>query len=60
MSDDDDDVDNVDLFQEPAGFYQDDKEPTSTTFALKDGRNIQLRLIGHSPLWVRSSNPYIC
>jgi EEF1A N-terminal glycine/lysine methyltransferase len=43
----------LDLFQEPADFYEAEKPPTSVEYRLKDGQLLNLRLIGHSPLWVR-------
>lgn len=52
ISDNGSDNEQADLFQEPEDFYQKDKPATNTTFVLKDGRVIQLRLVGHSPLWV--------
>jgi hypothetical protein len=59
MSDDDSSIDGGNLFQEPTGYYKPEQEPTSTTFALKDGRTVSLRLVGHSPLWVRIPIPYL-
>jgi hypothetical protein len=59
MSDDDGSVDGGNLFQEPTGYYKPEQEPTSTTFALKDGRTVSLRLVGHSPLWVRIPIRYL-
>ena len=43
-----------DLFQEPEGYYQDEKAPTFDLYTLRSGQRVKLRLIGHSPLWVRS------
>ena len=42
----------LDIFQEPEGFYQADKQPTYVSHRMIDGRDLSLRLIGHSPLWV--------
>lgn len=55
--DSDQDSDVADLFQEPDGFYQPDKPATFTKHTLKDGQIISLRLVGHSPLWVRNATP---
>lgn len=51
--DSDQDSDAVDLFQEPDDFYQPEKPASFTKYTLKDGQVISLRLVGHSPLWVR-------
>lgn len=51
-SDDEDGVISADLFQDPAGFYQPEKSATFTTYTLKTGQTITLRLVGHNPLWV--------
>lgn len=42
----------LDLFQEPADFYRPEKPATFTTYILQNGQNLNLRLVGHSPLWV--------
>ncbi|GAB7353743.1 hypothetical protein MBLNU459_g4137t1 [Dothideomycetes sp. NU459] len=39
------------LFQEPDGYYEPEKEPTFVTHTLLDGRKLNLRLVGHNPLW---------
>ncbi|KAK5062897.1 hypothetical protein LTR84_004973 [Exophiala bonariae] len=50
-SDENDDLGSSDLFQDPEGFYEPDKPATVTSYSLKSGRRIDLRLVGHSPLW---------
>ncbi|KAL2414110.1 Protein N-terminal and lysine N-methyltransferase efm7 [Exophiala dermatitidis] len=50
-SDEEDDPVSLDLFQEPADFYQPEKPATFTTYTLQNGQTISLRLVGHSPLW---------
>jgi hypothetical protein len=50
--DKEDDTTAIDIFQEPADFYQPDKAPTFVNYTLQDGRALKLRLVGHSPLWV--------
>jgi EEF1A N-terminal glycine/lysine methyltransferase len=40
------------LFQEPEGFYQPEKEPTFVKYQMQDGEELNLRLVGHNPLWV--------
>ncbi|KEF55306.1 uncharacterized protein A1O9_08960 [Exophiala aquamarina CBS 119918] len=50
-SDDNDELPSLDLFQDPAGFYPPEKPPSFTTYLMKNGRHINLRLVGHSPLW---------
>lgn len=53
MSDSEEDLD---LFQEPEGFYEPEKEPTFVSHRLIDGRELNLRLVGHNPLWVGDCN----
>lgn len=48
----DDDVASAALFNEPEDFYQPEKPATFTTYTLTNGRLFNLRLVGHSPLWV--------
>ncbi|KAJ4527373.1 hypothetical protein HRR83_000125 [Exophiala dermatitidis] len=48
-SDEEDDPVSLDLFQEPADFYQPEKPATFTTYTLQNGQTISLRL-GHL-LW---------
>ena len=59
-----DDLPSLDLFKDPEGFYQPEKPPTSTSYLMKSGRCITLRLVGHSPLWVGHSHcfvsPFVC
>lgn len=45
------DIDGINLFDDPEGFYAPDKPPTSTTFTTKAGQELNLRLVGNSPLW---------
>lgn len=41
------------MFQEPEGYLQKEKSPTFQSFALDDGKELNLRLVGNNPLWVR-------
>lgn len=47
----------LDMFAEPADYYPPSPKPTTTTYTLRepgsDGkpRTLQLRLVGHNPLW---------
>ena len=59
MSDDDAQADTIDLFQEPDDFYEPEKPPTFIQYTLSDGRQLELRLVGHSPLWVRKKHGLI-
>ncbi|TKA53008.1 hypothetical protein B0A49_11498 [Cryomyces minteri] len=43
--------DSIDLFQEPADYYQPEKEATFATHTLLSGEQLELRLVGHNPLW---------
>ena len=40
------------IFQEPEGFYQPEKEPSFVDYTLQSGLKLDLRLVGHNPLWV--------
>jgi hypothetical protein len=44
---------SIDLFQEPADFYEPEKEDTFATHTLLNGKELTVRLVGHNPLWVR-------
>jgi nicotinamide N-methyltransferase len=48
-----DDEGGLDLFQEPADFYEPEKEATFATHQLLSGKEFTVRLVGHNPLWVR-------
>jgi nicotinamide N-methyltransferase len=47
------DEESIDLFQEPADFYEPEKEATFATHTLLNGKELIVRLVGHNPLWVR-------
>lgn len=40
------------IFKEPEGFYEPEKQPTCVSYQTLNGQVLSLRLIGHSPLWV--------
>ena len=40
------------IFEEPEGFYEAEKEPTFVDYTLQSGLKLNLRLVGHNPLWV--------
>lgn len=42
------------IFEEPEGFYQAEKEPSFVDYTLQSGLKLNLRLVGHNPLWVSS------
>lgn len=42
----------LDVFQEPADYYQPDKPHTFVQYTLQSGSTLSLRLLGQSPLWV--------
>ena len=52
---DDSDEEAIDLFQEPEGYYQPEKEATFVKHRMLNGEELELRLVGNSPLWVRKS-----
>lgn len=43
----------LDLFQEPADFYEPEKQATFASHQLRSGKELTVRLVGHNPLWVR-------
>ena len=49
------DISSSDLFQEPKGYFQDEKPPTFAEHTLLSGEVLRLRLVGHNPLWVPQS-----
>jgi len=48
----DSEEEGLNLFQEPEGFYKPEKEATFVSHKMLDGRELNLRLVGHNPLWV--------
>ncbi|KAF2181960.1 hypothetical protein K469DRAFT_729094 [Zopfia rhizophila CBS 207.26] len=42
---------DIDLFQEPADYYQPEKEATFASHQLLSGTELRVRLVGHNPLW---------
>ncbi|KAF2169894.1 hypothetical protein M409DRAFT_64869 [Zasmidium cellare ATCC 36951] len=40
-----------DLFQEPEGYFQKEKEPTQVQHRTLDGQTLTLHLVGQNPLW---------
>ena len=50
-----DDEGGLDLFQEPADYFEPEKEATFATHKLLSGKEFTVRLVGHNPLWVRLS-----
>lgn len=49
---DDEDIGN-DMFQEPEDFRPPEKPATFATHMMQNGQNIEVRLVGFNPLWVR-------
>ncbi|KAF2015002.1 hypothetical protein BU24DRAFT_423922 [Aaosphaeria arxii CBS 175.79] len=41
----------VDLFKEPDDYYQPEKEATFASHQLLSGKDLNIRLVGHNPLW---------
>ncbi|EMD58918.1 hypothetical protein GGP41_000572 [Bipolaris sorokiniana] len=41
----------LDLFQEPADYYQPEKQATFASHKLLSGKDLTIRLVGHNPLW---------
>ena len=51
------------IFEEPEGFYEAEKEPSFVDYTLQSGLKLNLRLVGHNPLWVSflaSISPHEC
>jgi hypothetical protein len=46
------DEEGIDLFQEPADFYEPEKQPSFASHQLLSGQEVTVRLVGHNPLWV--------
>ncbi|CAK4032463.1 nicotinamide N-methyltransferase Nnt1 like [Lecanosticta acicola] len=51
MAESDEAEEVLDLFQEPEGFYEKEKEPTEVVHHTLNGETLNLRLVGHNPLW---------
>lgn len=41
----------LDLFKEPEGYYEPEKQHTFVNYTTQHGRILNLRLVGHNPLW---------
>ena len=54
MSSDDVDL-PTDLFEEPPGYFPPPPPNTYTSYTLTSGQVLNLRLVGHNPLWVYPS-----
>ena len=52
MSSESDEYEGDTLFQDPEGFYEPEKAPTTAQHTLRSGEVLQLGLVGHNPLWV--------
>ncbi|KAF2816852.1 uncharacterized protein BDZ99DRAFT_456664 [Mytilinidion resinicola] len=50
MASDSEDGD-LNLFAEPEGFYQPEKSATYAPYTMLSGQELQVRLVGHNPLW---------
>jgi nicotinamide N-methyltransferase len=42
----------MNLFKEPEGYYEPEKQHTIATHTTLNGGNLKLQLVGHNPLWV--------
>ena len=54
MADDDDNGESgdIDLFKEPEGYYEPEKQYTIATHTTLTGQTLDLQLVGYNPLWV--------
>lgn len=50
------DLDTGALFQDPDGFYQEEKQPTFAEHQMLSGKTVRVRLVGSHPLYVRSTS----
>lgn len=46
------------LFQEPADFFEPEKQATFASHQLLSGQELTVRLVGHNPLWVSDFQPH--
>ena len=53
--DSDSEEDTTNLFKEPDGYYQKEKEPTQVEHRTVNGQVLRLNLVGQNPLWVGAS-----
>lgn len=51
MASDSDNEEAIDLFTEPSDYYPPSPKPTTQTHTLLSGQILNLRLVGHNPLW---------
>lgn len=56
---DSDNDETIDLFQEPEGYYQKEKQPTQVEHRTLDGQTLTLHLVGQNPLWVGASRNFL-
>ena len=47
-----DDFETGDLFKDPEGFYEPEKEPTFAEHHMLSGQTVRVRLVGDHPLYV--------
>lgn len=53
-----DNEDGLEMFQEPAGYFEPEKPETFQEHTMRTGRTLRLRFVGHNPLWVRLLFPH--
>lgn len=49
---------SLNIFDEPSDYYAKEKPASFQTHRFLDGREVELRLVGQSPLWVRLSSEH--
>ena len=47
-----DEEEHLDLFKEPEGYYEPEKQHTFVIYKAHNGQTLNLRLVGHNPHWV--------
>lgn len=48
-----DDFETGDMFTDPEGFYEEEKQPTFAEHQMLSGKTVRVRLVGSHPLYVR-------
>lgn len=47
------------IFREPEGYYEPEKQPTFAKHRMLNGQELNMRLVGHNPLWVGTCSIYL-
>lgn len=44
--------DGINIFEDPSGYFKPEPKPSFAQHTLRSGNQLNLRLVGHNPLWV--------